>query len=98
MRRTFIAFVVAVLAIDVAFIQRWERAIAARAQERERAVSAREQDAERREEVLKERESVLDGMFGALADARAALLRTIQNLEDADYDASVIENEEGEQG
>jgi hypothetical protein len=87
MKRTFIIAAAALIAIDLVFTQRWERIIRERAVHLNQAIAAldanlaalRDQEAR-----LAERESIAAAMFDALADARSAILATVQNLENDD--------------
>ena len=89
MKRTFILAASALIVIDLLFTRRWERIIRHRAKLLDESAehlassweSHREADAR-----LVERESILPALFEALADARSALLATVENLSRDDED------------
>lgn len=87
MKRTFIIAAAALIAIDLVFTQRWERIIRERAVHLNQAIAALDAnlvELRDKESRLVERESIAGAMFEALADARSALLATVQNLENDD--------------
>ena len=87
MKRTFIIAAAALIAIDLVFTQRWERIIRERAVHLNQAIAALDANlaALRDQEARSaERESIAAAMFDALADARSAILATVQNLENDD--------------
>lgn len=76
MRRTFILAVASLIALDIAFMRRWERLLQLRSHE----LDVRSEAVDDLRDRLDERDSILSGMFSALAEARSALLRSIEQL------------------
>lgn len=83
MKRTFFAAAAALITLDVIVMRRWERIIQARIEVLQRATEVNTEWAARLNDWsshLTEREEIASAMFAALADARSALLATIENM------------------
>lgn len=83
MKRSFIFAAAALVALDYAFTRRWERIIRERAVHLDKAASELELAWEvYRDSVsqLEEREQISSAVFAALADARSAIIATVENM------------------